>query len=337
MLLYGQLQEGLLYSLMESPTVSGARNYKELCLATKREERRLNELKKKQQYLMKAGKPQTNFPTKSYSPSQNWRTTYRKPGNKLEKEGIQQKQKQLRCYICDSPNHLARQCQKSKTESAGGKLTQTKTPSKTTGPGTNYVIRDNSHSNIKSGSHCVQVNIEGVPITGIIDTGSDITILRGDAFYSIVSKSDLNVHNLKAAEQVKACTYDQTPISLDGQLNMKISFGEKVINATVYIKLIAPDWLLLSEEVCHMLGIVSYHPSVKFVDKRQPVVDVSCAMQPKGPISCNSGASVGDQSSSELANHQVSALDGNNSDTTTVKIALSGEASRQLVVMNKLL
>ena len=315
--------------MIESPAVSGARNYKELCLATKREERRLNEIKKKQQYLMKAGKPQTNFPTKSYLPSQNWRTTYRKPGNKLEKEGIQQKQKQLRCYICDSPNHLARQCQKSKTESAGGKLTQTKTPSKTSGPGTNYVIRDNSHSNIKGGSRCVQVNIEGVSITGIIDTGSDVTILRGDAFYSIVSKSDLNVHNLKAAEQVKACTYDQKPISLDGQLNMKVSFGEKVINATVYIKLIAPDQLLLSEKVCHMLGIVSYHPSVKFVDKSQPVVDVSCAMQPKGPISCNSGASVGDQSGSELANHQVSALDGNNSDTATVKIALSGEASRQ--------
>ena len=46
MLLYGQLQEGLLYSLMESPTVSGAQNYKELCLAAKREERRLAELKK---------------------------------------------------------------------------------------------------------------------------------------------------------------------------------------------------------------------------------------------------------------------------------------------------
>ena len=49
MLLYGQLQEGLSYSLMESPAVSGAQNYKELCLAAKREERRLAELKKKQQ------------------------------------------------------------------------------------------------------------------------------------------------------------------------------------------------------------------------------------------------------------------------------------------------
>jgi len=39
MLLYGQLQEGLLLTLMESPAVSGAQNYKELCIAAKREER----------------------------------------------------------------------------------------------------------------------------------------------------------------------------------------------------------------------------------------------------------------------------------------------------------
>ena len=50
-LLYGQLQEGLSYVLMESPSISGSQNYKELCIAAKKEERRLAELKKKQQYL----------------------------------------------------------------------------------------------------------------------------------------------------------------------------------------------------------------------------------------------------------------------------------------------
>ena len=45
LLLYGQLQEGLLLTLMESPAVLGAQNYKELCIATKREEQRLAELK----------------------------------------------------------------------------------------------------------------------------------------------------------------------------------------------------------------------------------------------------------------------------------------------------
>ena len=45
LLLYGQLQEGLLLTLMESPAVPGAQNYKELCIATKREEQILAELK----------------------------------------------------------------------------------------------------------------------------------------------------------------------------------------------------------------------------------------------------------------------------------------------------
>ena len=38
MLLYGQIQEDLTYTLMKSPAISGAQNYKGLCLAAKREE-----------------------------------------------------------------------------------------------------------------------------------------------------------------------------------------------------------------------------------------------------------------------------------------------------------
>jgi len=45
MLLYGQLQESLFLTLMGSPAVSGAQNYKELCVAAKREEQRLAQLK----------------------------------------------------------------------------------------------------------------------------------------------------------------------------------------------------------------------------------------------------------------------------------------------------
>ena len=59
--------------------------------------------------------------------------------------------------------------------------------------------------------------IEGVPATGLIDTGSDITIIRGDLFYQIATKAHLKVQSLKAVEQ-KACTYDQKPITLDGQI-----------------------------------------------------------------------------------------------------------------------
>jgi len=51
MLFYGQLQEGLLYTSMQSPTVSGAQSYRELFLAAKNEEKKLAELRKMQQYL----------------------------------------------------------------------------------------------------------------------------------------------------------------------------------------------------------------------------------------------------------------------------------------------
>ena len=48
------------------------------------------------------------------------------------------------------------------------------------------------------------------------------------------------------------------------RINMKITFGEKNI---VYVKLVAPDQLLLSESACHLLGIISYHPDVELLKK----------------------------------------------------------------------
>ena len=53
-LLHGQLHEGLRIDIMRGPAVSGARSYLDLCVAAKNEERRLAELRRKQQYL-KAG------------------------------------------------------------------------------------------------------------------------------------------------------------------------------------------------------------------------------------------------------------------------------------------
>ena len=50
MILLTQLKEGLLYRLVESPAVSGARSYTELCLAAKNEEKRQAELSRRQYY-----------------------------------------------------------------------------------------------------------------------------------------------------------------------------------------------------------------------------------------------------------------------------------------------
>jgi len=50
-LLFGQLQEGLKYGLMESPAVSGATSHQSLCISAKSEEHRQAALKKRKQYV----------------------------------------------------------------------------------------------------------------------------------------------------------------------------------------------------------------------------------------------------------------------------------------------
>ena len=115
-------------------------------------------------------------------------------------------------------------------------------------------------------SKCVEIQMEGVPIRGIIDTRSDITILSGSAFQEIATINNLKKEQFKPADR-KACTYGHHPLNLDGQIDLHIKFGEKCICETVYVKLDAPDTLLLSENACCKLQIVSYHPDV------QPVLD----------------------------------------------------------------
>ena len=48
-LLYGQLQEGLLYKLVESSAVSRAQDYRSLCMAARNEEKCLTELSRRSQ------------------------------------------------------------------------------------------------------------------------------------------------------------------------------------------------------------------------------------------------------------------------------------------------
>ena len=116
-------------------------------------------------------------------------------------------------------------------------------------------------------SKCVEVQMEGVPIRRIIDTGSDITILSGSAFQEIATISNLKRNSLNQLIGKLAPMHGHHPLNLDGQIDLHIKFGEKCICETVYVKLDAPDTLLLSENVCCKLQIVSYHPDV------QPVLD----------------------------------------------------------------
>ena len=64
-----------------------------------------------------------------------------------------------------------------------------------------------------------------------------------------------------------AFTYDHKPIRLDGKLELDIVFDDKAVQTPVYLKMNSTDQLLLSEGVCCLLGILTYHPSVQ-IQKR---------------------------------------------------------------------
>ena len=101
-----------------------------------------------------------------------------------------------------------------------------------------------------------------MPVTGIVDTGSDISVMSGDLFKMIVGIAELKEEDFKPANK-RAFNYNKQPIALDGQMEVSIGFEDKEICTTVYVKIKAPDSLLLSETVCRELGIVQYHPNVR--------------------------------------------------------------------------
>ena len=298
-------------------------NYKELCLTAKREKRRLAELKKKQQYLKTQTQSTGNKPPAT---TQNWQRRSFRPGNYYKPKGQSDKdgtrlQKQLRCYICDSPNHLARQCKQAKTESAGKKETQ---------KGMKVIRADTYLSVEKSGSRSVKVMVESVPIVGLIDTGSDITIMRGDQFYDMVKEANLDIQLLKPTEQ-RACSYDQKPNTLDGQMDVEITFGDKTVVSTVFVKLVAPDELLFLENVCRILGIVSYHPDVQRVcaPRSKIVTDNPLGKEAAQPTSSGavrpSKETRGDEGNNSDKDQQSlkEAVEGNNTSSVAVVKLLS--------------
>ena len=193
-LLYSQHQEGLKYGLIKSPAVSGADSYTQLCIAARHEEKRLNELSRRQQYLKDVGK-------KGDARGRSQQNSTNKPS---EKRG-ENRGEPRRCYACGDTDHLAWNCKKKKkTESTG----QTK---RNTDAGTKmmkskedpleFLLPDSGVE--KSGVNTVRirdkgskprevlVDIQVVPATGVIDSGADITIMGAELFKKVASVARL--------------------------------------------------------------------------------------------------------------------------------------------------
>ena len=313
-LLYGQLQEGIRLQLMRGPAVSGAKDYQELCMASKNEEKRLANLKKRQEYA----KLQTS--TGSSTPRQSNR-----PGPTMGRSNDHSKsagspsssnftKPKMTCFYCNRIGHRAQDCRKKKrdlgeSESRGPSHPATtkqirvgedqstlNAPSHTShnppqlNPSSSssaVSIVAESCTSIQSpltllfsgsesetddvrqihitdnGSHSqlARVDVQGVPADGIIDTAADITIIGGKLFALVAATAKLRKKNFRKSDKIPR-NYDRRTFHLDGCMEMDITFQDKTMNTTVYIKMDASDQLLLSEGVCRQLGVVSYHPSI---------------------------------------------------------------------------
>ena len=97
-LLHGQLQDGLLHELMKASTVSGAQSYKELGLATRNEEKRLAELRKRQLY----SKSSVTTDRQAMKATEN-RAMAVMPTRRTNPE--------RKYLLCRKPGHLAKDCQ----------------------------------------------------------------------------------------------------------------------------------------------------------------------------------------------------------------------------------
>ena len=273
--LYSQLQAGLKLTLMESPAVSGTLTYKQLCVAAKQEEKRLIELKRRRLHQERQGR----YQEARYTPNSRSAVQSRADGGKSD---ISPGKPPRECYVCGKTDHLAKQCRQRKSES---NPTEDKKWKKETTATTNAIRSTNKQEisdpmnflcsdsdtdgsiNVVSitdqGSHLrtATVEIAGVPATGLVDTGADITIMGPEVFKKVAAVAGLKKRQFKPADK-QPHTYDRRQFKLDGRLDLDISFNDKTMHTPVYVKMDAYDGLLLSEGVCSQLGIVTYHSQV---------------------------------------------------------------------------
>ena len=283
-LLYGQLQEGLRYDLLKSPAVSGARTYQELCISARSEERRQSELLKRQQYHQQQSSIK---PLKKPGDRDELQTG--KGASSNSKQQSQGMNKSRHCWNCDRAGHFAKDCKLPKRESVGPTDKSSRTKMVKSGDlddPSSYLQSDSDESlDVKvvhvtdrgSEPKCVQVAIGGVPCFGIVDSGADISIMGGKLFKQVAAVARLHKRDFQRPDKTPR-GYDRKPFHIDGKVNLDICFQDKVMNTPVYVKMDAPEQLLLSEGTCRQLGIISYHPEVHPVKVPKKMHNRNCTV-----------------------------------------------------------
>ena len=105
------------------------------------------------------------------------------------------------------------------------------------------------------------VQVQGVPARGVINTGSDITIMGGELFRHVATVARLRKSQFRKADKIPK-TYDGRTFTLDGMMDLDLSFNRVTMKAPIYIRAFATEQLLLGEGACRQLQIITYHPDV---------------------------------------------------------------------------
>ena len=224
--------------------------YQELCGATKNEEKRLAELRKRQQYSRSASrteKPKTSGDTQKNNWSDRSIPASKQASTTLtEKPYISRK-----CYYCKKIGHLIHDCKNKKSDVA--RKNQQPSTTQVTTSVSNHVkempdpydllfssdsdseeaVKQIMVTNEGSRAQHARVSIQGVVANGVIDTGADITIIGGELFAQVAAAAHLRKKDFCKPDN-SPHTYVQESFCLDGCIDLDISFDEKTMKTTVY-------------------------------------------------------------------------------------------------------
>ena len=103
-----------------------------------------------------------------------------------------------------------------------------------------------------------RVEIQGVPVFGVIDSGADVTVIGGNLLRKVATIAKLRKKDLKHPDKTPR-NYYQSPFTLHGKMDLDVSFAG-TMTTPVYIKVDTEEQLLFVTSYFH-LRMKSINPS----------------------------------------------------------------------------